>query len=78
MLHTQATPSSARIGARELVEEFLLVTDALPREEVARIAGVGVPTVRRWKRSGVHNLARPIRLRLLRHLAWRVIASRDD
>ena len=55
------------------MEEFLLATHSLPREEVARIAGVGAATVRRWEQCGVRLIARPIRLRLLRYLACRAI-----
>ena len=72
VLHTSRRPAETRL----LVEEFLLVTADLPREEVARIAGVGIPTLRRWKRSGIKQIKGPVRRRLDRYLATRTPDAR--
>ncbi|HEV2735748.1 MAG TPA: helix-turn-helix transcriptional regulator [Longimicrobiaceae bacterium] len=46
----------ARRARLALVADFLQATAALPVEEVAEAAGVGVPTATRWRRSGVRTV----------------------
>lgn len=68
-------------GARstaDLVGDFLLVTESLPREEAARIAGVSVGTLARWSRTPGHSLGRATRQRIERHLARRERALRAE
>ena len=72
MLHT----CRRKVETRLLVEEFLLVTADLPGEEVARIAGVGISTLGRWRRSGIKQIKGPVRHRLDRYLATRTPDAR--
>ena len=72
----RTVPASARrTETRALVEEFLLVTEDLPQEEAARVAGVGVASLRRWKNTGVKQLNGPIRLRLHAYLTLRKLET---
>ena len=74
---TPILPASARqIENRALVEEFLLATERMPQEEAARIAGVGVATLRRWGCTGIKHLNGPTRQRLHMHLAQRAMEKR--
>jgi transposase len=51
-----------------LVEDFLLYTEGLPRDEVARIAGVNLATIRRWERNGARKIHRTVERRLRAHM----------
>lgn len=62
-------PSEALLTNRELIRDFFLHTEGMPRERIAEIAGVGTATLRRWELSGTVQLHRDTRLRLLRHCA---------
>lgn len=57
----------------EILRDFLLATERMPREEAAEVAGVSVETLTRWERNGVRYFHRPIRLRLLRFLVRRAL-----
>lgn len=59
----------------EIFTDFRFATERLPREEVAAIAGISLPTLRRWERQLTPRLQRATRLRLLRYLARRVLES---
>lgn len=61
--------SDSERSTGELVGDFLLVTEALPREEVARIAGVSTGTLSRWQRTPGHSLGKETRRRIQRYLA---------
>lgn len=63
--------SDAARGTGALVADFLLVTESLPREEVAKIAGVSIGTLCRWERTPGHSLGKETRKRILRYLARR-------
>ena len=53
----------------EIFSDFYFATEHLPREEAASIAGVSVPTLRRWEQRATHRFQRGARLRILRYLA---------
>lgn len=55
----------------ELVADFLLVTESLTREEVAKIAGVSIGTLCRWERTPGHSLGKETRKRIQRYLTRR-------
>lgn len=57
------------IPTEELVREFFLATERLPREEAAGIAGVCLGTLNRWERSAPRQVKLAVRLRLLEYLA---------
>jgi hypothetical protein len=55
----------------DLLSEFLWLTADLPEAEVAAIAGVSVPTICRWRRSGAQKVRETIRSRLTRYMESR-------
>lgn len=55
-------------GVDALVRDFLLITEDLTRAEVARLAGVSEPTLRKWERGTFRNLPRNARERMLGYL----------
>ncbi len=65
------------IEARQLIHDFLLVTEALPREKVAGIAGVSSVAVRRWAVSPPGQMRGDIRERLLQYLEHRESGARS-
>lgn len=57
------------IATEELVREFFLATERLPREEAAEIAGVCLGTLNRWERSAPRQVKLAVRSRLLAFLS---------
>jgi hypothetical protein len=55
----------------DLLGEFLWLTADLAEVEVAAIAGVSVPTICRWRRSGAQKVRETIRCRLARYVESR-------
>lgn len=62
----------------EIVAEFLLRTEHLPNDEAARIAGVGVGTVRKWQGGLYKNVSLRAQKRLRIFLAAREIAAHGE
>lgn len=58
--------------------EFLLCTEDLPSEEAARLAGVSVATLRKWKSGLFRNVSLAARRRLRIYLAKREVAAAGD
>lgn len=56
------------IPTEELVREFFLATERLPREEAAELAGVCLGTLNRWERSAPRQVKLSVRMRLLEYL----------
>lgn len=54
--------------APRLVEEFLTVTERMPRERAAGLAGVSIPTLQRWTRQSPRILRPPVRARIVEFL----------
>lgn len=59
----------------ELVAEFLLCTEHLSDEATAKLAGIGTPTLRKWKRGLFRNVSLTARHRIRMYLAKRAIAA---
>jgi hypothetical protein len=59
----------------ELVSEFLLVTEHLPAERAAEIAGVSQRILRRWRDSPRRSIRSTARERIHRYLAEREAGS---
>ena len=57
------------IPTEELVREFFLATERLPREDAAEIAGVCMGTLNRWERSAPRQVKLAVRSRLLEFLS---------
>jgi transcriptional regulator with XRE-family HTH domain len=53
----------------ELIGAFLLYTRDLPREEVARIAGISRATLTRWERLPPKMVPLPVRMRLMQYVS---------
>ena len=70
--------ASSRTRGPGLMEDFLWLTADLSDEEAARIAGVSVPTLCRWRRSGARKLREQIRARLLKYVEEREKAEDDN
>lgn len=58
-----------RQGGTRLIRDFLWATAGLSDEESARIAGVSIATLNRWRRSGSQRLRGDIRERIAAYLA---------
>jgi hypothetical protein len=56
------------IPTEELVREFFLATERLPRDTAAELAGVCLGTLNRWERSAPRQVKLAVRTRLLDYL----------
>lgn len=70
--------AASRTRGPGLMEDFLWLTADLTDEEAARIAGVSVPTLCRWRRSGARKLREQIRTRLLEFVEERERADKES
>lgn len=70
--------ATSRTRGPGLMEDFLWLTADLKDEEAARIAGVSVPTLCRWRRSGARKLREQIRARLLQYVEDRERADKKS